>query len=93
MLLELLSKKNVKILTDTSVIEVTGEAVITMDRQFNRVSIPCDMVALSVGQKSQDGLYDSLGDEFQEIYEIGDSKEPRNIHHSIWDGYAVGCLL
>lgn len=93
MLLELLLKNGIKILTNTNVQKVADGKVIVVDNKFKQCSIPCDMVALAVGQKPRKQLYNSLANEFKEIYEIGDCKEPRNIHHSVWDGYAVGCLI
>lgn len=93
MLLELLSKYNVKILTNATVQEVADDGVIVGDNRFNKLSITCDTVALAVGQKSRKELYKSLVNDFQEIYEIGDCKEPRNIHNTIWDSYIVGCLI
>jgi len=93
MLLDLLAEKKVQIMTNTKILEVTDEGIIILDRGSNRKSITCDTVALAIGLKPETALYGSLVSEISELYAIGDCKEPRKIHHAIWDAFAVGYII
>lgn len=88
MLLALLDQNNVKILTDTSLEEVTDEGVVMVDRQSKKNTLTCDRVALALIPEK--ALYHSLVDEISKLYEIGDCRDPRKILHAIWDGNAIG---
>ena len=48
---------------------------------------------MSVGNKPNTALYDSLKDEVKEIYNIGDSNGGGIIPNAVYDGYTVGCQL
>jgi 2-enoate reductase len=93
MLLDLLAKYNVKILTNTMVQAVSKNSVEAIDKLFKTYSFPCDQVALATGQKPSGDLYRLAKGQLAEVYEIGDSTEPRNIHFAIWDGYVVGSSI
>jgi len=93
MLLALLAKNNVKILTNTMVQAVSKNSVEAIDTSFKTYSFPCDQVALATGQKPSGDLFYLAKGHLSEVYEIGDSTEPRNIHFAIWDGYAVGSSI
>lgn len=90
MLLDMLAENKVQILNNTIIQEATKDGVVVIDREFRRKVINCDTVILAIGLKPEKELYESLMVEFAELYEIGDCKEPRKIHHAIWDGYTVG---
>lgn len=90
MLLEMLRLQGVKWLTGTTLLEVTAEGAVLVDRNFHRTTFPADTIAVAVGFKPEQGLYRALTGKVRELYLIGDSREPRNIMGAIWDAYEVG---
>ena len=49
---------------------------------LNKLSLP-------VGYKSKHDLFDKLKNKYTYVYNLGDSKEVRNIRGAIWDAYEV----
>jgi 2-enoate reductase len=93
MLMEMLEENGVKILTNTSVQEVTDGSVVTVDKKSQRNLIKCDTVALATGLKPRKELYEALSNDVTELYLIGDCKEPHKIHQAIWDGFNIGLSI
>jgi len=93
MLLDLLKKNKVDIITDTSLQEITNDGVIVINKSFEKSNINCDTVVLALGMKPENELYKSLLDECEEIYKIGDCKQPRKIHEAVWDGWVIGSAI
>lgn len=89
MLLDLLDENKVQIMTDTSCQEVTESGVL-IDGRSQRKEIDCDTVVLATGLSPDQEIYEFLVGETVELYLIGDCKEPRKIHHAIWEGYTIG---
>jgi 2,4-dienoyl-CoA reductase-like NADH-dependent reductase (Old Yellow Enzyme family)/thioredoxin reductase len=85
-LMELLTEKGVKWLTNTKIEEVTDEGVVTIDRNLRSQTIKGDTVVLAMGFKSNRGLYKALQGKVKELYSIGDCVEPRKIIHAIHEG-------
>lgn len=85
-LIELLTEKGVKWLTNTKIEEVTDEGVVTIDRNLRSQTIKGDTVVLAMGFKSNRGLYKALQGKVKELYSIGDCVEPRKIIHAIHEG-------
>ena len=54
------------------------------------VEIECDSILLCRGYKKNTELYRELKGQVPEIYNIGDSKEPRIIHNAIEEGFVIG---
>ncbi|MFZ5435718.1 MAG: NAD(P)/FAD-dependent oxidoreductase, partial [Bacillota bacterium] len=93
MLLDLLMDAGVRILTNTMLHEVGGGAITVVSRDLRVERIECDTVALGVGMKPNQDLYQSLIGEVYEVYLIGDAKQPRRIHDAIWEGWNIGRAL
>jgi len=93
MLLDLLIKNKVDIITNTSLLEVTDNGVIVINKSFEKSNINCDTVVLALGMKPENELYKSLLYECEEIYKIGDCKQPRKIHDAVWDGWVIGSTI
>ena len=85
-LTRLLAEKGVEWLTNTKILEVTDEGVVTIDMNLRRQTIKADTVVLAMGFKSNKGLYKALEGKVTELYTIGDSVEPRKIIHAIHEG-------
>jgi 2-enoate reductase len=92
-ILKLLSDVNVKILTDTRVLEITDEGVMISDKQDQRSILGADTVVLAVGLKSNNGLFKILSDKVPEVYLIGDCKEPRKVINAVWEGFRLARLI
>jgi len=60
LLLRMLDDARVKVLTDTSVLEITDEGIVVADRYGARSTLKADTVVLSIGLKSEKGLWQTL---------------------------------
>jgi 2-enoate reductase len=89
MLQDMLALNEVKIITDTRAVEITKDGVIATVNGKKK-SLKADTVVLAVGLKSDNPLEPQLNGRYVKLYNIGDSREPRNIMGAIWDGYEVG---
>ncbi len=89
MLLDLLEESKVQICVNTTVLEITKDNVITIDKNFNKQTIKCDIVAVAAGMKAENDLYRNLIGEMSEIYAIGDCFKPRRIQQATFDGYTI----
>ncbi len=87
MLTDLLALNKVKVLTGTSIQEITDEGII-VDSESNKII--ADTVVIAAGLKPDDGFYQALKGQFPVVYAVGDCREPRNIMGAIWDGFEIG---
>ena len=92
-LLSHLKGHGVKLFTESAVQKITKNAVVYKNKDGKEKSLPADTVVMSVGNKPNTALYDSLKDEVKEIYNIGDSNGGGIIPNAVYDGYTVGCQL
>ena len=90
MLIDMLTEKKVKVLTSATIEEIGGKEVVIIDCNSRKSTYACDTVALGVGLKSCNELYDSLKTEFTEVYVVGDCNKPGRILNAIWDGFTIG---
>ncbi|MDO5448367.1 MAG: FAD-dependent oxidoreductase [Clostridia bacterium] len=92
-LLSHLKGHGVKLFTEAAVQSITDKTVVYKDKDGNEKSLPADSVVMSVGNKPNTALYESLKDEIKEIYNIGDSNGGGIIPNAVYDGYTVGNQL
>jgi 2,4-dienoyl-CoA reductase-like NADH-dependent reductase (Old Yellow Enzyme family)/thioredoxin reductase len=83
-----LKKSSVQTLTDTRVIEIQKREVI-VEEKGNCRSLFADWVVLAVGAKPRDELIQPLKERFQEVYVVGDCREPRKALDAIAEGAEV----
>ena len=88
MLVDLLEQNGVQIRTNTKLSEVTEVGVVVSTDDGSEV-MEAGKVVLAIGLKENSEIYESLRSESADIYELGDSKDPRRIMDAIWDGYGV----
>lgn len=88
MLVDLLEQNGVQIRTNTKLSEVTDVGVVVSTDDGSEV-MEAEKVVLAIGLKENSEIYESLRSELADIYELGDSKDPRRIMDAIWDGYGV----
>ena len=93
MLLDLLALNKVEVATNTSIHEITDEEVVLINKKFQSKKVKCNTVALALGLKSENQLYNLLKAKVTELYAIGDCKEPCRILEAIWDGYGVANFI
>ena len=89
MLLDLLKLNKVEALTSHSALEVTGDGLKVISNKFRSKTIPADTVVISVGLNPNKKLYTSLVSEIPNLYNIGDSREARNVMGAVWDAYEI----
>jgi 2-enoate reductase len=89
MLLDLLDFNGVEVFTGIQIKEISSDGFIISGEHRNS-EIRAGTIVLAAGLKSEDKLYKSLIGKVPQIYNIGDSQQPRNIMGAIWDGYEVG---
>jgi len=92
-LLQLLEKRKVNILTDTSVTEITGESVKVKGKAGNETEIPADTVILAIGSKSNSKLADELKNAGISVKVIGDAEKVGVVMDAVAQGYDAGCNL
>jgi 2-enoate reductase len=88
MLRDLLKLHKVDIKTNSCIVGVTNQGVI-IKTQNGEEFLGVDTVIMAVGSKKENRLYEELKFDISEIFNIGDSREVRNIQGSIWDAYEV----
>lgn len=89
MVLDMLKFYKVKVLTNTSLLEVKDNAVEVIDNNFKRSTIPADTVVISIGLKADRKLYNEIAGKMPNVHIIGDANGARNIMYAIWDAYEV----
>lgn len=89
MLIDLLKFHKVEVITNTSLLEVTDDGVVLINKSFRKMPLKAETVVVAVGYKPDCALYSLLKEKVPELYNIGDSREAANIMSAIWDGYEV----
>lgn len=84
---------NVALLTSCKCLEIKDDCVIYLDESKAQHSIPADTVIASIGDKPDNGLYQKLEGRINELYNIGDSRQPDSIATAVSEGYYCGLNL
>lgn len=84
------AEKNVRIETETTCKEVIDDGIIATTKGGREITIEADTVVLASGTKSVNVLETELSGKVDEVYVIGDAKEPRKIIDAIAEGYMLG---
>ena len=87
---ERLAAYSVKIISQTTIEEITDKGIIVSDKGGSRHNIDADNMVLAIGQTANKELAEALVGVVPKVYAVGDCVEPRGIMHSIWDGFHVG---
>ena len=91
-LLDGLRSKQVMMTTNTICEEITENGVVVTTEE-KKEKIPADSVALAVGYRSDNALYQALEGKVPEVYCIGDAARPQRIREAINDGYRAGLSM
>jgi 2-enoate reductase len=93
MLLDLLAIGKVKMITDTRVDRITDEGVVLIKKDLGTKEMKCDTVALALGLKPKDRLYNLLRGKVEQLYKVGDCRKTGRILEAIWDGYSIASTI
>lgn len=86
MLRDELTYHKVKIVPSAVLNEITDDgANVIVDGKT--IYFEVDKVIMSVGYRSVHPLFDEIKNTFPEVYNLGDSRQVRNIRAAIWDGF------
>lgn len=88
MLKDLLPYNKVDVYRKTRVTKVE-DCSVTVENENGGKEIPADTVLIAVGYRSEKNLQEDLLGLDIPVYNIGDSREVKNIIHAIWDAYEV----
>lgn len=83
----------VKLLSESKVEKITDNAVVYKDKKGKSRKVPADTVVMSVGNRPNTALYDSLKGKIKEIYNIGDSNKGGILPNAVYEGYTIGNQL
>lgn len=92
-LMEILADHNIKMLTDTTVSEISDEGVIVIEKSGEKKELKADGVIMAVGLRPRDSLQKALTGKAAELYTVGDCVRPRKIMAAIWEGYRLARLI
>ena len=92
-LLRRLKNKNVTILTGTTVMAIETGKVIVDTKDGIRKELSADSVIFSTGSVSADSLAETLKGLVEEVYVVGDAKEPANLGTALRSATAVALSL
>ncbi|MFH1953796.1 MAG: FAD-dependent oxidoreductase [Pseudomonadota bacterium] len=88
-----LKDKNVNILTSVQISEFTDAGIVIVDKSGNKTMHKADTVVLALGLSRSTGLAEELEGRVEEIYTIGDAKQPRKIREAISEGFMTAYNL
>lgn len=88
MLRDLLAFNNINILNNSRLKAVTASGAV-IEKESGEETLTCDQVVLAIGYRSTHQLYDQLKNDYTQMYNLGDSRQVRNIRAAIWDVYEV----
>ncbi len=88
-LLAALQEKGIQMEAGLRLKEISDEGIVVEDDSGRLKSIASDTVVIATGLKPNSKLYDELAGEVQEIYQIGDCREPRNFLEAVHEAYYI----
>lgn len=88
MLKDLLPYNKVDVYRKTKVTKVNEHSV-TIENENGVKEIPADTVLIAVGYRSENKLQQDLKGIGIPVYNVGDSRDVKNIIHAIWDAYEI----
>jgi 2-enoate reductase len=90
---KLLAEAGARVLTETQVLEIREEGLLTSDRHGQRKLLAADSIILAAGMKAGESGWDPIQNLIPEVYTIGDFVAPRRVIDAIWEGYRLARLV
>jgi 2-enoate reductase len=88
MLKDLLAFHQIRVLRDT-LVKAVNDTSVTLETPEGVKEADADTVIISVGYRPCSELYNSLRDSSKLVYNVGDSRDVRDIRNAIWDAYLL----
>jgi len=87
-----LRDKDVSFYSEMLVDEIRPDSIVGVNALTGRLMTVegIDSVAVSIGSDVDDGLYQALKDDCDNLYRIGDCRAPRGVEHAVYEGHRVG---
>lgn len=86
-LLKALNEANVRIMTSTRCIDVQGRNVVYLCDADPAVSeLHPEFIVFALGTRPCRELFDALAARMQDLFLVGDAREPRKIYHAVYEG-------
>lgn len=83
-----IAQKGIRVLTGKRLESVPDHTAVLVDRWGNRTELPADSIVIAAGFTAQNDLADTLERETEaEVYNIGDSRQVRQIYDAIHEGF------
>lgn len=83
-----IARKGIRVLTGKRLESVKDHAAVLVDRWGNHTELPADSIVISAGFTAQNDLAEALERETDaEVYNIGDSRQVRQIYDAIHEGF------
>ena len=92
-LLRRLKSKNVTVLTSAKVVAIEAGKVVVETKDGKREELAADSVIFSTGSVPADSLAETLKGLVEEIYVVGDAKEPANLGAALRSATAMALAL
>jgi len=93
-LTELLPKTGIKVILKRVIAEIADEGVVVLDRWGRKSLVEADCTVIALGACPADGSLEALARKHaQEVYVIGDCKDPRKIINAIFEGASIARLI
>jgi 2-enoate reductase len=89
MLMNLMAQAHVKVITSSSLLEVTDEGAVIIGKDFRKQTIPADTVVVAAGYTAQNQLFKEIYGEVANVYNVGDSEVAATIMDAIWTANEV----
>jgi 2,4-dienoyl-CoA reductase-like NADH-dependent reductase (Old Yellow Enzyme family)/NADPH-dependent 2,4-dienoyl-CoA reductase/sulfur reductase-like enzyme len=89
-LLDMLSRLQVKVKTRTRGVRVTDQGLVCTDDSGNETLFEADTVVVSVGQRALREAVNGLLDAAPEVVQVGDCVKPQKVTEALYRGYHAG---
>ena len=86
---EAIAKAGIKIITGKRLEKVEDKKAVIVDRYGNKEELETDIIVISAGFEPQHQLAEELDEFIEDVIEIGDGKQVRQIYDAIREGYAA----
>ena len=93
-LMKMLGENNVRIMTETKVLEITDQGVRVANKKGEERQIHADAVVISLGAAAQDSLAEALKGKGPQLYVVGDACHPGSkITNAIHQGFHAAAQI
>ena len=92
-ILKWLATKGATLIDGAKYVEITDKGLVILNKEGQKQTLEADTIATAMPLKADTELFKKLQGKVPEVYNLGDSNEPRLIIHAVADGYRVGSTI